>query len=185
VHKKGATCEGVCVRVGGGLEQPAERRENSFEKGRWPTRLSHCTTGVTQKYVRIALTAIRESDIFALCDQGQQHAHGRGSEIQYCWRPRKKYDACRRTAAGFLITIGWDERGIAIWYFVRGTRTPSRWPIIGICGESLATNPCQWHGHKILISHTDAPRQLSRKAQIDTTLRWRSNSGSQVHGRRH
>jgi hypothetical protein len=54
----------------------AERRENSFEKGRWPTRLPYCTTGVTQKYVRIALFAIRESDFFALRGQGQRHGAG-------------------------------------------------------------------------------------------------------------
>jgi hypothetical protein len=76
-----------------------------------------------QKYVRIALTAIRESDFFALCDQGQQHGYGQGSEIQYGWRPRKKYDACKRTAADFLINLQsgvrripqmGDERGIVI-----------------------------------------------------------------------
>lgn len=115
----------------------------------------NCTEGMTQKYVRIALTAIRESDIFALCDQGQQHGCGQGSEIQYGWRPRKKYDACRRTAAGFLINSQpgvrrisqmWDERGITIWCFVRGTRTTHQqvaynWDTLRVNTESLRSTP--------------------------------------------
>lgn len=112
----------VCAcRIVSSSSQLSGGRIRSRKAGGANAITTHCTEGVTQKYVRIALTAIRESDIFALRDQGQQHGCGQGSEIQYGWRPRKKCDACKRTAAGFLINLQsgvrrvpqmWDEA----WY---------------------------------------------------------------------